>query len=126
MQGHRVVLRQHIDRAQARVEAVADWNIDQPIFAAQRYSWLRTVFCQWKQTRPGAAAHDNGERVLHCAWRQRIRRHVLKSLEHNRVAASARRLENARLRSLTGSLRGLFNHRTLGLDVRNCRLCRSL
>ena len=44
MQRHAVELRQHIDRAQAGVEAIADRDIDQPIFPAQRHGRLGAVF----------------------------------------------------------------------------------
>ena len=66
----RVELRQHIDRAQSGVEAIADRNIDQAIFSAERHRRLRAILGQRKQPRPGAATHDDGERLLRRARRK--------------------------------------------------------
>ena len=71
MQRHAVELRQNVDRAQPRVETVADRNIDQPIFAAERHRRFGAIFGQRKQPRPGAAAHDDGKRALSRARRKR-------------------------------------------------------
>ena len=73
MQRHAVELRQHIDRAQPGVQAIADRDIDQPIFPAERHRRLGTIFRQRKQARPRAAAHDDGERALRRAGRKRWR-----------------------------------------------------
>ena len=75
MQRHAVELRQHIDRAQPGVEAVADRDIDEPIFSAERHRRLGAIFRQRKQPRPGAAAHDDRQRPLGRAGRKRGRLH---------------------------------------------------
>jgi hypothetical protein len=44
MQRHAVELRQHVNRAQPRVQAVADRDIDDAIFSAERDGRLRAIF----------------------------------------------------------------------------------
>src|SRR5438105_5024444 len=70
MQRHAVELRKHIDRAQAGVQAIADWNIDDPIFSTERHGRFGAILCQGKQPRAGATAHDDCKRSLKCARRQ--------------------------------------------------------
>ncbi len=43
MQRHAVELRQHVNRAQPRVEAIADRDIDDAIFSAEGHRRFRTV-----------------------------------------------------------------------------------
>ena len=69
VQRHAIELRQHIDRTKPGVQAVADRDIDDPVFAAQRHRGFRSVLRQWKQTRARAAAHDDGEGALRRAGR---------------------------------------------------------
>src|SRR6266436_1249907 len=70
MQRHAVELRKHIDRAQAGVQAIADWNIDDPIFSTERHGRFGAILRQRKQPRAGATAHDDCKRSLKCARRQ--------------------------------------------------------
>ena len=71
MQRHAVELRQHVNRTQTRVEAVADRDIDEAIFSAERHRRLRAIFCQRKKPRARAATHDDGKRALCRAGRKR-------------------------------------------------------
>ena len=74
MQRHAVELGQHIDRAQPGIQTIADGDIDNAIFATERYGRFGAVLRQWEQTGAGAAAHNDGKRSLGCAGRQRPER----------------------------------------------------
>ena len=56
-----VELGQHIDVADAGVEAVADGDIDQPVFAAERDGGFGAVLGQGEEPFARAAAHDDSE-----------------------------------------------------------------
>jgi hypothetical protein len=75
MQRGTVELRQNIDPSESGIETVANWYIDQSIFASQRDRWFCTIFGQRKKTCSGSASHDDGEcsdlqgRRVHCLQR---------------------------------------------------------
>src|SRR5215475_9112626 len=71
VQRHTVELGQHIDRAQPRVQAIANRNIDDSIFTTERHRRFGAVFRQREQARASATAHNDGKRALKGAWRQR-------------------------------------------------------
>ena len=48
----RVELREHVNALEARVQAVADGDVDEAIFATQRHCGFGAVFGQWIKTRP--------------------------------------------------------------------------
>ncbi len=60
-----VVLRQHEDAPQVRVDAVADRDVDQPVLAADRHGRLRALVREREQARPAAAPEDDGEALVH-------------------------------------------------------------
>ena len=60
-----VELRQHENALEPRMEAVADRDIDQPIFAANRHGRLRTHVRERKQPRAASAAEDERENIRH-------------------------------------------------------------
>jgi hypothetical protein len=78
MQRHAVELGQHIDRAQPRIQTIADGDIDNAIFATERYGRFGAILRQREQTAASATAHNDGERSLSCAWRQRSKRFCIR------------------------------------------------
>jgi hypothetical protein len=46
-----------------RMQAVADWNVDEPVLSTNRHGGLRACGGEGKQTRPLAAAKDDRERI---------------------------------------------------------------
>ena len=58
-----VELSKNVNATQSRVQAIADWNIDQSVFAAKWYGWLGAFLGKRKQPRSRAAAHNNSERL---------------------------------------------------------------
>jgi hypothetical protein len=78
MQRHAVELGQHIDRAQPGIQTIANGDIDNAIFATERYGRFGAVFRQWEQTGAGATAHNYGKRSLSCALRQRSKRFYIR------------------------------------------------
>src|SRR5207247_2299574 len=60
-----VELRQHENALEPCMEAVADRDIDQPIFAANRHGRLRTHVRERKQPRAASAAEDERENIRH-------------------------------------------------------------
>ena len=65
VQALRVELRQHEDLAQARVQAVADRDVDQPVLAADRYGRLRALEREREQARAAATAKNDRQHVVH-------------------------------------------------------------
>ena len=61
----RVELRQHEDPLQARVQAVADRDVDQPILAADRHRRLRAHVGQREEARAAPTSQDQGEHIVH-------------------------------------------------------------
>src|SRR6516165_4460685 len=64
MQRSAVELCQDIDPAQPRIQAVADWYINQAIFARERYRGLCTILCKREQAGSRTTTHDDGERFI--------------------------------------------------------------
>ena len=56
-----VELREQVDAADAGVEAIADRDVDEAVFAAQRDGWLRAVLGQREEPLARAATHDDAE-----------------------------------------------------------------
>ena len=56
-----VELRQHVDVAEAGVDAIADRDIHQAVFARERHRGFGALLRQGKEPRARAAAHDDGE-----------------------------------------------------------------
>ena len=56
-----VELGQHVDAADAGVQAVADRHVDEAVFPPDRNRGLGAILGQRKEACPGAAAHDDGE-----------------------------------------------------------------
>ena len=56
-----VELRQHVDLAEAAVEAIADRDVNQPVLSAKRHRGFGALPRQRKEPGAGAAAHDDGE-----------------------------------------------------------------
>ena len=50
---------------QAGVKTVADRNIDEPVFSANRYCRLRSHVGQREKARPPAATEDESQHVVH-------------------------------------------------------------
>src|SRR4051812_3430967 len=71
---HAVELRQDINRSGTGIEAVADRDVDQPIFAAKRDGRFGTIFGERKQTCAGATTHHNRQGPLRCSRRKRGQR----------------------------------------------------
>ena len=65
VEARRVVLRQHEHAAQAAVDAVGERDVDQPVLAGERDGGLGAVARERVQARAGAAAQDDGDRVVH-------------------------------------------------------------
>ena len=60
-----VELRQHEDLPQARVQAVADRDVDQPVLAADRHSRLRPFQGEGEQARTTSAPENDRQHVVH-------------------------------------------------------------
>ena len=58
-----VELGEDIDAAQSRVQAVANRNIHQPVFAAERDGRLRAFLGEREKSGACTTAHDDGQRV---------------------------------------------------------------
>ncbi len=58
-----IELRQQVHPRDSGVDAVGDWDIDQPILAGERRGGLRTFPGQWKQA--GPTTHHEGQDVVH-------------------------------------------------------------
>ncbi len=56
----RVELRQHVDLADAAVDAVAHGHVDEPVGAADGHRRLRALLGQRVQPAAGAASQDDG------------------------------------------------------------------
>ena len=59
-----VELRQHVDLAEAAVEAIADRDVNQPVLSAKRHRGFGALPRQRKEPGAGAAAHDDGEGIF--------------------------------------------------------------
>src|SRR5437588_9851 len=46
MQRHAIELGQDINRTQPRIQAVADWDVDEAILAPQGHGWFCSIFSQ--------------------------------------------------------------------------------
>ena len=64
VKGMRLVLGQHNDMAVIRIHQVAQGEVDQSEYAAERYGRLCTVTCQRHEARAFAACQDDGENLL--------------------------------------------------------------
>jgi len=60
-----VELRQRIDLTDARIDAVADRNIDQALVTTQRHRRLGAGEREWLQACAGTATEDDRENTLH-------------------------------------------------------------
>ena len=65
VQALRVELRQHEDLAQAGVQAVADRDVDQSVFAPDRHRRLRTLEGEREQARAAPAPENDRQHVVH-------------------------------------------------------------
>ena len=61
VQRRAVELGENVDPAESGIETVADREIDQPVFAAQRDRGFGSLFRQRKKACSRAPAHDDGE-----------------------------------------------------------------
>ena len=61
MQRGAVELCQHIDAANAGVQAITDGNIDESVLAADRNSRFGAILGQWKEPGSCSSSHDDGE-----------------------------------------------------------------
>ena len=59
-----VELGEHVDAADARVQAVADGDVHETVFSTDRHGRLGAVLGQGEEACAGASAHDDGERAL--------------------------------------------------------------
>ncbi len=59
----RIELRQHVDSPDVGVQAAADRDVDQSVFAADRDRRLGTPGGQWKEPGARSSAEDDGDRV---------------------------------------------------------------
>ena len=64
VQRHAVELSEHVDAANARIEAIADRNINQPVLAAERHGRLRPFLCQREKPGAGSPSHDDGQSTI--------------------------------------------------------------
>jgi hypothetical protein len=71
VQADRVELRQHRDAVNARVDAVADWDVNQAVLAGHGYGRFGAHFGQWKQPAAAAASQDHCQNIIqrHCHFR---------------------------------------------------------
>ena len=72
-----IELAKQLNAIVARIEAVADRYVDQPVFACKRDGGLATQFRQWIETRTSATSHNyTMYSSLHffldysCSWRK--------------------------------------------------------
>src|SRR5271165_3310377 len=78
MQRLGVKLCQHIDLPKTVIEAIANRNVYQAVFAGQRHRWFSSFFGEGKQSGAGTAAHDDGKGIFRCLqvhnllWRPRL------------------------------------------------------
>jgi hypothetical protein len=59
VEGLAIELSEDVNSAQAGVQAVADRDIDEPVFSAERHGRLRAFLGQGKEACAGTAAHDD-------------------------------------------------------------------
>src|SRR5208283_5644848 len=64
-QGLRFILWKDQDLIELRIDAVAQWYIDQPVYAPKWDGGFGTVPGQRHQPRPLASGHDYGQHILH-------------------------------------------------------------
>ncbi len=69
----RIELREHEDPLEARVHAVADRDVDEPVLAAERHRGLRAHPGERKEAGTASAAEDEREHVVHTATFYRAR-----------------------------------------------------
>ena len=60
----RVELREHVNAANPGIQAVADRDIDEAVFATKRHGRLRSLFRQREKSAAGSSSHDDGQSVL--------------------------------------------------------------
>src|SRR6266849_9633997 len=60
----RVELREDEDAPDIRVQAVAHWNINQPVLASDRNGWFRAMLGERKEAGASAAAENQRERLV--------------------------------------------------------------
>ena len=53
-----------VDVADSGVEAIADRDVDKPVFAAERDSGFGAIFGQGEEPFAGAPTHDDAERAI--------------------------------------------------------------
>src|SRR5262245_60856241 len=72
-----VELGQDENPAHVRVKTVADRDVDEAIFAADRHGWLRSMFGQGKESSSLTASQNDGKHVAHTGslvWNDTARR----------------------------------------------------
>ena len=62
-----IELGQHIHLVDAGVDAIADWNINQAVFARQRHCWLGSHLCEWLETGACPSPENDCQYSLHAA-----------------------------------------------------------
>lgn len=65
VKGMRLVLDQHSDLAEARIQAIAEGKVDDPVFPAERNGRFGSMFCERLEAFPFAPREDHGENVVH-------------------------------------------------------------
>ena len=65
VEARRVVLREHEDAPEVRVDAVRDRDVDEAVLARERDGGLGAVLGERVEPRPGAAAEDDREGISH-------------------------------------------------------------
>lgn len=64
IEGSRVELREDVDLGDVAVEAVTNWDIDQPVVGPERHRGLCALLGQRVETSPGSAAKNNSQNTL--------------------------------------------------------------
>lgn len=65
IEGSGIELGENIDLGDVAVQAVADWNINQPVVGSKGNSRLRPLLRQRVETSPGPSSENNAQHTLH-------------------------------------------------------------
>jgi hypothetical protein len=70
VQGSGIKLGQNGDLINAGVQAIADGDIDEPVFSGNGHGWLGPQFGEGIQPRTLAASHNQAKDMFHDHWMQ--------------------------------------------------------
>lgn len=65
VQTHAQKLRQHVNAVEAAIDAVADGNVDQPVFSGQGNGWLAPQLGEGIQAGPPTTAQNQAQNITH-------------------------------------------------------------